>query len=129
MSSDLREEIRAIEERLRLAMLASDQIALDELISPELTFTNHLGQVCGKQDDLALHRSGILKFHLLQPSEQHIQADAQLAIVSVRMMVAGSYEGHAFSEDLRYTRVWRSSADGKWTIMAGHSSRVAASPA
>lgn len=126
MASDLRNQISAVEERLRLAMLASDHTVLDELISAELVFTNHLGQLGGKQDDLALHRSGILKFHLLQASELQVQADAQLAVVSVRMAVAGSYDGAAFSEDLRYTRIWRSSTDGKWQIVAGHSCRVAA---
>ncbi|AKU20586.1 nuclear transport factor 2 family protein [Massilia sp. NR 4-1] len=127
MASDLKEQIRAVEERLRLAMLVSDQVVLDELISPELLFTNHFGQLCGKEDDLALHRSGVLKISQLHASEQHIQVDALLAIVSVRMAVAGSYDGYAFSEDLRYTRVWRNSADGKWAIVAGHSSRITGS--
>jgi ketosteroid isomerase-like protein len=53
-----------------------------------------------------------------------VQADTQLAIVSVRMAVSGSYDGSSFTEDLRYTRVWRSSANGNWTIVAGHSSPV-----
>ncbi len=38
-------QITVSEERLRLAMLASDVGALDELISSDLLFTNHLGQV------------------------------------------------------------------------------------
>jgi len=44
-------QITAAEERLRLAMLASNAGALDELISSDLIFTNHMGQILGKQDD------------------------------------------------------------------------------
>ncbi len=50
-----------LEERLRQAMLDSDVAELDTLIAPELIFTNHLGQLIGKQEDLAIHRSGALK--------------------------------------------------------------------
>jgi hypothetical protein len=91
MSFDIRNQISSAEERLRLAMLTSDHRALDELISSELVFTNHLGQVFGKQEDLALqHRAGTLKFRLLEPSELKVQADTQLAIVSVRIAVSGT---------------------------------------
>lgn len=124
MSAKLVQQIALAEERLRLAMLASDAAALDELISPELIFTNHLGHVLGKQDDVELHRTGLLKLHTLQPSEMQVQASAQLAVVSVRMRVAGAYGGAPFEEDLRYTRVWRIAANGNWEIVAGHSSRV-----
>lgn len=125
MSSHAAEQIRAVEERLRVAMLASDCGVLDELIADELIFTNHLGHAFEKADDLQVHRSGVLKFHLLESSEMRVRANAQIAVVSVRMKVAGTYGGSPFSDDLRYTRVWRLSVDGRWEILAGHSSRVA----
>jgi ketosteroid isomerase-like protein len=124
MLSNVSHQISVVEERLRLAMLASDCIALDALISTELIFTNHIGQVFGKQDDLALHQAGTLKFHLLHPSEVQVHADTQLAVVSVRMKASGTYGGSSFTDDLRYTRVWRRTANGNWQIAAGHSSRV-----
>jgi hypothetical protein len=46
------------------------------LLSPELIFTNHLGQVLGKADDLAAHRSGLLRIEELRPSEQQVRASA-----------------------------------------------------
>ncbi len=55
MSDTIETQILEAEEQLRQAMLASDVNALDDLLSPELIFTNHLGQVMGKQDDLAAH--------------------------------------------------------------------------
>jgi len=61
-----------LEERLRQAMLHSDVAALDALIAPELIFTNHLGQIISKQEDLAIHQSGALKLRELTPSEQRI---------------------------------------------------------
>jgi ketosteroid isomerase-like protein len=117
-------QISVIEERLRLAMLASDFDTLDELISPDLIFTNHFGQVLGKQDDLESHRNGLLRMHKLEPSEMRVNASARFAVVSVRMRVTGSYGGSPFEEDLRYTRVWNRSTSGNWQILTGHSSRV-----
>lgn len=124
MPIDPVQQISFVEERLRLAMLASDCPVLGELISPELIFTNHLGQVCGKQDDLSMHRDGLLKLHTLEPSEVRVQAKGDLAVVSVRMKVGGTFNNTAFQEDLRYTRVWEFSGDGRWEILTGHSSRV-----
>jgi ketosteroid isomerase-like protein len=124
MSTDLIHQISLVEERLRLAMLASDCSTLGELISPDLIFTNHLGQVCGKQDDLNMHRAGLLKLHTLQPSEVQVRTMSGLAVVSVRMQVGGSFDNMSFHEDLRYTRVWALSERGSWEILTGHSSRV-----
>lgn len=124
MSTELIHQISLAEERLRLAMLASDCSALSELISPDLIFTNHLGQVCGKQDDLEMHRHGLLTLHTLEPSERCVRAKGDLAVVSVRMRVAGSFDAVGFDEDLRYTRVWQLSHSGAWEIITGHSCRV-----
>ncbi len=105
-------------------MLASDSEVLDELISPDLIFTNHMGQLLGKQADLELHRSGVLKFYTLEPSEIQVRAGGGLAIVSVRMQLTGSYGGTQFSANLRFTRVWCRSVGSTWQIVAGHSSAV-----
>jgi hypothetical protein len=124
MPASVKNQILAVEERLRLAMLASNTGALDELIAPSLIFTNHLGQIVSKQGDLALHRSKVLKFHTLEPSERLIDASEELAVVSVRMKVSGVYADAPFEADFRYTRIWRQSADGAWRVVAGHMSAV-----
>jgi hypothetical protein len=72
MSESMESQIRAAEEQLRIAMLRSDVSVLDALLAPELLFTNHLGQVLSKVDDLAAHRSGRLKVQELIPSEQQV---------------------------------------------------------
>ena len=124
MQADIENQIAVAEERLRLAMLASDVSALDELISSDLIFTNHLGQVLGKQDDLALHRSGVLKFHTLEPSENQMKTSGKITVVSVRIKLSGVYGGSPFTGDLRYTRVWCLSRGNTFQVIAGHSSPV-----
>ena len=121
---NLREEdIVKAEERLRLAMLNSDVNSLDQLVSADLLFTTHFGQLLGKQQDLQAHQSGALRFHHLEPSEMHIQMHNSFAIVSVRMQVAGEYLAQPFSEALRYTRVWAKRKDGL-CVVGGHISAI-----
>ncbi len=79
----------------------------------------------GKQDDLAAHESGLIKIHELTPSEQHIQLHGEVAIVSVRMQLSGSYNGSPANGDFRFTRVWAVSPSGTWHIVAAHIGMVA----
>ena len=125
MNRTVEAQIVNAEDRLRTAMLSSDVSALDELLAPDLIFTNQLGQVLGKEDDLAAHRSGMLKVKELTPSEQHVRPNGDVAIVSVRMQLSGMYDGSPAGGDFRFTRVWAISPYETWHVVAAHSSIVA----
>ncbi len=124
MSNLIEAQILEAEERLRLAMLDSDVNALDEMLAPELVFTNHLGQVLGKQDDLAAHQSGKFEIETLTPSDLNIQLIGNVAIVTVKVHLIGSYESNSFDNNLRFTRIWTLSSSNTWQIVAAHSSVV-----
>ncbi len=125
MRNPIEKQIVKSEERLRLAMLQSDVNELDELLAPELIFTNHLGQILTKKDDLAAHQSGTLEIEVLEPSEQQIQMIGDdVAVVSVRVHLSGSYAGVRSEADFRFTRIWALSAAGAWRVVAAHSSIV-----
>ena len=124
MLNNAEQEIRTLEETLRLAMLNGDVASLDQLICGDIIFTNHLGQLFSKDDDLALHRSGVLKFISMQLLEQYIKIQQNTAVVSARMLLSGTYADAPFDGDLRYTRVWQQRADGGWQIIAGHISAI-----
>ncbi|MFZ0273541.1 MAG: nuclear transport factor 2 family protein [Acidobacteriaceae bacterium] len=113
-------EVLIAEERLRSAMLRSDVVVLDELLAPELIFTNHLGRVLGKEDDLAAHRSGVLKVRELNLSEQVVLVVGDVAVVSVRTQLAGTYDGNPANGDFRFTRVWALSRERTLRVVAVH---------
>ncbi|MFB9240264.1 nuclear transport factor 2 family protein [Massilia antarctica] len=120
---EAQDHIIALEEQLRLAMLAADVDALDRLIAPGLLFTTHMGEVIGKRQDLDMHRSGLLKFRVIAAAERQIEADARLGVMSARMNLVGSFGESPFNLDLRCTRTWRAPDDGgQWQIIAGHMS-------
>jgi ketosteroid isomerase-like protein len=124
MTPTLETQIVDAENRLRTAMLSSDVSSLDELLAPELMFTNHLGQLLDKENDLAAYRSGMLKVKELKPSEQQIRLNGEVAIVSVRMLLAGTYDGSPANGDFRFTRVWALSPRKTWRVVAAHAGIV-----
>jgi hypothetical protein len=112
------------EAALRQAQLAGDVLTLDRLIDDALVFTGPDGAVYGKHDDLEAHRRGAVRITRLDPSEERIQRFGQVAVVSVRMEMIGTFQGVEFAGPFRYTRVWCARSEG-WRVVAGHVSAVA----
>jgi len=120
-------EIKACEDRLKQAMLSSDVLVLDELLAPELIFTNHLGQIMTKKDDLEAHRSGTLKISEIILTDQKIKFCDKVIIISVLAEISGSYKGERSQNDFRFTRVWKKSPNEQWQVIVGHSCIVVGS--
>ena len=115
----------ACEAALRKAQLTSNVEELDRLVDDALVFTGPNGAVYGKQNDLDTHRHDLIRITRLDPSEERIQRFGNIAVVSVRMEMSGTFEGAPFAGPFRYTRVWRAHEDG-WRIVAGHVGAVLA---
>jgi len=115
-----------MEERLRLAMMASDVAELDKLLADDLLFTNHLGHSLSKVADLAAHQQHLLAITELQSSERQIRISGTVAVVSVRVKLTGTYHESETHGDFRFTRVWAPGPDGNLQVIAAHSGIVAA---
>jgi hypothetical protein len=124
MSQTIEALILGLEDRLCAAMLASDTKALGSLLSPHLVFTNHLGQVLRREEDLSAHRSGLLRIESLQRSEQRMVVRENLAIVTVRTQIAGTWAGHPANGDFRFTRVWAASSGERWQVIAAQATVI-----
>ncbi|MBW4666428.1 MAG: nuclear transport factor 2 family protein [Cyanomargarita calcarea GSE-NOS-MK-12-04C] len=133
MNNPIETEIINCEARLRQAMLRSDVEVLDELLAPELIFTNHLGQLFTKKDDLEAHRAGIIKIESITPLEQTIRIVGDVAmpkattcgIALVKVNILGSIANVRWDANFRFTRIWASTNSGKWQIVVAHSTIVA----
>ena len=125
MTVPTHEQIRGLERALRDAMRASALDELDALLADGLIFTDHLGGLWGKQDDLAAHRSGVIHIDDLSASQERILVLDGAAVVSVLLEISGTFGGHEASGAFRFTRVWAPTAGGQWQVVAGQSTLVA----
>lgn len=122
----IKKVIESLEEELRQAMLLSDVDALDKLIADDLVFTMHTGFVVNKQYDLDAHRSGVFKFSKVEICDRQIHDYGNCVVVTLKAELAGAYNGQAFSEPYRFTRIWIQ-RQNCWQIVAGHVSQVVSS--
>jgi ketosteroid isomerase-like protein len=118
------DSLRECELALRRAQLAGDADALDRLVDEALVFTGPDGLLYSKGDDLDAHRNAWVRITRLDPSEERIQRFGDVAVVSVRMEMAGAFRGEPFAGPFRYTRVWRRGAREEWRVVAGHVSAI-----
>ena len=118
------DSLLACEAALRRAQLAGDVAELDRLLDDELVFTGPDGGLYSKADDLDAYRVGMVSITQLDASEERVQRFGDIAVVSVRMEMSGSFMGAPFSGPFRYTRIW-CARPGGWRIVAGHVSAVA----
>jgi hypothetical protein len=119
------------EARLRAAQLAGDPAELDRLLAADLRFVTPHGNVITRDDDLAAHRSGQLRFSRVELVELEVvplapdgAGTAGAAVARSRVALAGEFGG-AFAGEFWYTRVWRRAGDG-WELVAGHCGPAAA---
>lgn len=123
MENNKEAQVLEAEELLAKAMLESDTDILDTLLSSDLIFTNHLGQVLGKNDDLEAHKSGLIHISNLSVDEQLVKLQQDTAVVFAKVTICGDYDGLPADGTFRFTRVWQYT-DNRWKVIAAHSSAV-----
>ena len=93
MNRSVEIKIQEHEDRLKEAMLQSNISELDKLLAVDLVFTNHLGHIMTKQDDIEAHKTKILKMDEVTLTEQEIKLYEGVAIVTVKAHIKSSFNG------------------------------------
>ena len=122
----MKDEIVALEARLRAAQLAADIAELDALIADELLFAGPDGALATKAQDLEAHRSGAVRFRYHEPQDLRVRAvGAEVAVASLEVRLGVEVHGNLVEGTYRYTRVWARERGAPWRVVAG---QVAAIP-
>lgn len=124
MDETIKLQITAHEKKLQQAMLDSDIATLEQLFSDDLIFTNHLGHLMSKQDDLNLHRSPTTHINDISLSDLTIRVYDSVAIVTAQAHIDGSFNGLDLAADFRFTRIWNNTSHNAWRLVAAHSTLV-----
>lgn len=115
--------IEQYEAALRLAMLANDVEALDEMLDDELVFTTPNGQVISKDEDLSAHRAKLLRLDRLDFHETQAHAIGEMILTTTKATLVGYFGAMAIHGTFAYTRLWRQSG-ARWRVVAGHAAKI-----
>ena len=122
-------EILALEARIRAAQLHADVPALDALIDDDLLFTGPDGTLGTKEQDLAAHRSGAVRFREHVPLELRVRrVGSGVAISALRARLLVDVGGTLVGGEYRYTRVWARDESSDWRVVGGHVSAMPRGP-
>ena len=118
-------EIVSLEARLRAAQLRADVPELNELIADELVFAGPDGSLATKEQDLASHGSGAVRFLEHVPEQLRVRrVGSDVAITSLRARLTVQVDGAPVRGTFRYTRVWARERGGPWRVVGGHVSQL-----
>ncbi|MBI4458663.1 MAG: nuclear transport factor 2 family protein [Acidobacteria bacterium] len=108
-------EIRALEERLRLAELGPDPVFFEEVLADDAIIVSGGEAALAKPKVIEAHRAGGgPKFTRVEMSELKIFDHGIAAVVTCQ----GTYEGPQINVKLKFMRVWLKKDTG-WQIVAG----------
>lgn len=125
--SDEEGEIRALEERLRLAVLHRDMEELEELLADDFMLNAPVNQIVPSREvALDLMRQGVIQYSSLEIRIEEVRVDDDLAVVmgAETAQPAGNAPTAGQTEERRYTNVWKKDDDG-WRLAARHAHVVA----
>ncbi|MDQ3131392.1 MAG: nuclear transport factor 2 family protein [Acidobacteriota bacterium] len=101
-----------------------DAAAVERILADEYLFTNEVGKVKNKAEDLATYKTSDTKFEMFEVSDQKVRVIGNgAAIETGSVRFKGSQKGKPFDGSERYTTtwVWRG---GRWQVAADHVSDI-----
>lgn len=111
------DEIRAREEALRIAFLAANTAALDEIMADGYIVNSPLQRVLEKPQLLELLRAGRIRHTSFEVEIEHMRRHGEVVVVMGRDSVVDPPEGTLTHR--RFTNIWRREA-GIWRSIARH---------
>jgi ketosteroid isomerase-like protein len=121
MSSTWEQDIRACEERNRIAFLAADVAVLDRLWTDDFAVNSPINVINDKQKTLALLQAGRIRHSSLAAEIEHMSRHDDIVVVMGSDRVTDPPDG--IVSHRRFTNLWRREG-GEWRCFARHANVV-----
>jgi ketosteroid isomerase-like protein len=121
MSSTWEQDIRACEERNRIAFLAADVAVLDRLWTDDFAVNSPINVINDKQKTLALLQAGRIRHSSLAAEIEHMSRHDDIVVVMGSDRVTDPPDGVVSHR--RFTNLWRREG-GEWRCFARHANVV-----
>jgi ketosteroid isomerase-like protein len=122
-NSEIVQQVLAVDEARRVAMLHGDIKALDGVIADDATIVWGDGTVDDKTSTLALFRSGRLRYEQLDYHNTRVRIYGDTALVTGNGRVQAQADRRALQHLVLVTRVYVRQ-QGRWRLVASQTTRV-----
>jgi ketosteroid isomerase-like protein len=119
MTEPAEDSLAAAEAELQRAQLASDVVALEALLHPDVVYVAPDGAEFGRSQDLESHASGQLRLTSLEQIQGTARQFGPAGATRARLRIAGLAGGAPFEAEMIYTRTWLFH-QGRWQVVQAH---------
>ncbi len=118
------QQVLAVDDARRQAMLHADVAALDQLLAEDVTIFWGDGTADDKRSTLELIRSGQLRYSQFEYEDTRVRVYGETAVMTGKARVQYQSEGQTHCSSGRVTRVYVHQ-NGKWRLVASQTTRIA----
>lgn len=123
-SSDVASQLTQIEHRLVKSWIGGDREAVDSILAPDWSVIDLTGRVLTKAQVMRELGSGERRIESGAIDDLSIRVFGDIAVVTGRSVLSGSYQGKRASVVQRFTDVF-AKRDGRWQVVASQGTQVA----
>ena len=116
-------EIPDLEIQRFKAMTDQDTVALDHILSDDLTYTHSSARIDTKAQFISSIRSGELKYLSIAPGDLKVRAYGNTAVVTGRASINSEMRGQPMTAELRFTDTYVLQG-GRWQMVAWESTPI-----
>jgi len=123
-TGEVANELTRIEQRIVKAWLQGDRKTIDSILASDRSVIDLTGRVLTKAQVLQELGSGERKIESGSVDDLNVRTFGNIAIVTGRSVLAGTYEGKRVSVVQRFTDVF-ANRNGHWQVVASQGTQVA----
>jgi ketosteroid isomerase-like protein len=123
-TGDVSKELTEIEHKIVAAWLKGDRKTIDSILAPDWSVIDLTGRVLTKAQVLQELGSGERKIESGSVDDLNVRTFGNVAIVTGRSVLGGTYQGNRVSVVQRFTDVF-ANRDGRWQVVASQGTQVA----
>lgn len=122
-SDQTKQELIQLQHEWATARIRGDVAFLETLYAKEFRITAMNGSVVDRDADIAVFASRDMKPEIIEDDDMQIARYGEIALVTGREHVKGTYKGNPGDFMLRFTNVFIR-RDGRWQMLTHHSTEV-----
>lgn len=109
------DQVRALDKLQREGALRGDSTFEEQYTASDYVSINPAGVLSTREQTLARMKSGNVKLDSIDVEQEEVHDYGDVAVITGRERVRGSYKGQAFDHTARYSRVWIR-REGAWKL-------------